>query len=52
MERILLIKKNADVTWWEIDVTNAPIDKVLEIIMSEKGDDYEVKRKPGQPKSS
>jgi len=46
MERILLIKKSGNVTWWEVDVTTMPIQKVLEIIISEQGDDYEVKRAP------
>ena len=48
MERILLIKKEGEATWWEIDVTNAPIQKVLEIILSEQGDNYQVKRTPAR----
>jgi len=48
MERILLIKKSGNVTWWEVDVTTMPIQKVLEIIISEQGDDYQLKRTPGR----
>ena len=47
MERLLLVKKTDiyDVAW-QIDVTQMPIAKVLEIIISETGSDYRVRRTP------
>ena len=48
METLTLIKKSKGVTWWEIDITKLPIQKVLEIIVSEIGDDYQVKRAPAR----
>ena len=46
MESLILSKKSGSVTWWSIDVTTMPIQKVLEIIISETGSDYRVKRTP------
>lgn len=46
METLTLIKRNNGITWWTIDVTKMPIEKVLEIIVSDRGDDYQVKRCP------
>ena len=47
MERLLLVKMhNVDQVSWQIDVSQMPIAKVLEIIISEQGDDYKIKRAP------
>ena len=48
METIELIKRSGSTIWWSIDVTTMPLEKLLEIIVSEKGDDYQVKRAPGR----
>ena len=49
MERLLLVKMhNVDQVSWQIDVSQMPIQKVLEIIVSEQGDDYQIKRAPGR----
>ena len=47
MERLLLVKMHdIDQISWQIDVSQMPIAKVLEIIISEQGDDYKIKRAP------
>ena len=46
MERIELIKRSGNTVWWSIDVTTMPLEKVIELIISEKGDDYQIKRTP------
>ena len=49
MERLLLVKMHdIDQVSWQIDVSQMPIAKVLEIIISETGDDYQIKRAPGR----
>ena len=46
MESLILSKKSGSSTWWSVDVTTMPIQKVIEIIISETGSDYRVKRTP------
>ena len=49
MERLLLVKMHdIDQISWQIDVSQMPLEKVLEIIISETGDDYQIKRAPGR----
>ena len=49
MERLLLVKMHdIDQISWQIDVSQMPIAKVLEIIISETGDDCQIKRAPGR----
>ena len=48
METLELIKRSGSTVWWSIDVTKMPLTKVLEIIISEQGDDYQIKRTPAR----
>lgn len=49
MERLLLVKmSDIETIQWQIDVGQMDIKKVLEIIISEAGDNYQIKRAPGR----
>ena len=44
MEKIYLIKRFNGQIGWEIDITNLSYERVLQIILDEFGDDYQIKR--------